>query len=732
MLVLRSTFVPGNFAGRAVSSSSRARPGLVALVLATIALAPSDVLAQARTKAEDSTARADSLGRPRLEPVVITAERASASLGTSTAALTRLSSAMLQQLPVRTIADALRYVPGMVVLQSDGLGGAPRLVVRGFYGGGETEYVTVLLDGVPTTELVSGLVNWDLIPLEAVESIEVLRGGASSLYGDAALGGVVNVITRRDRAFSRWRVSGGQFGQAQGGGAIGGALDERPASVFADLQRSTGFRAHERRGVASVGGSVALASSATHSLTLGMLNHWRTFDEPGPLADSALLGSRRSIAPFYRFDNAEQRIHRLTLDGTRNSAEARTVRGYLTAEYARTDAVRTLPLSPQFADTKGRSTNVRRAVGSLQLETSAVPLGWTNRLVVGTDVSVGGLASDYRPLLSGNASQYLAASPTLGDVSASGSGSRQTAAAFASWELVPAGPLRLSLGGRYDWIEDRYEPRSPSAGEKSSASRVAFSPRAGANLRYLESARQTGNLYVTAGRSFKAPTMDQLFDQRPIPVPFPPYSITTSNAGLEAQYGSTVEAGIYHRATLVPERFSARLALSAYQTDMRNELDFDLQSFRYVNLGRSRHRGVEAGVTLDAPSAMSGFVNYTQQDATSRYGPNEGRFLKAIPRRVLVAGIARAASTGVSATLSSTTMGATYLDDANTLTLPGHTQIDARASYPIRHLRVSLDLRNVLGREYSSTGYQDPAGGPTAYYYPAAGRVLMLAVESGR
>lgn len=639
---------------------------------------------------------------------------------------------MLRQLPVRTVAEALRYVPGLVVLHTDGLGTAPRIVVRGFYGGGETEYVTLLIDGVPASELSSGLVNWDLIPIEAVESIEVLRGGASSLYGDAALGGVVNVITRRDHALSRWRVSGGQFGQAQGGGTVGGELGERPASVFADIQRSTGFRAHERRSVGSLGGSMSVASSPTHSLTLGLLNNWRTLDDPGPLADTALLTSRQTIAPFYRFDNSEQRLHRLTLDGTRKSDDDRTFRGYLTTEYARTDAVHTLGLSPQFADTKARSTRVRRAVGSLQLETAAVPIGWTNRLVVGTDVSAGRLASEYRTLLSGNASTYLTAAPSPGDVIASGTGTRQTAAAFASWEFAPVDPLRLSLGGRYDWIEDHYEPTAPSTGENTSASRTAFSPRVGANLRYIESTRQRGNLYVTAARSFKAPTMDQLFDQRPIPVPFPPYSITLSNAGLEAQYGSTVEAGIYHGVTLVPQRFDARLALSAYQTDMRNELDFDFQSFRYVNLGRSRHRGVEAGLTLDAPSAMSGFVSYTQQDATSRYGANEGRFLKAIPRRVLVAGIARSASTGVSATLSSTTVGATYLDDSNSLTLPGHTRFDARASYPVGHVRVSVDVRNLLGREYNSTGYQDPAGGPTVYYYPAAGRVLTLAVESSQ
>jgi outer membrane receptor protein involved in Fe transport len=188
---------------------------------------------------------------------------------------------------------------------------------------------------------------------------------------------------------------------------------------------------------------------------------------------------------------------------------------------------------------------------------------------------------------------------------------------------------------------------------------------------------------------------------------------------------------VYHRVSLVPGRLDARVALSAYQVDMRDELDFDLASFRYVNIGRSRHRGVEAGLTIGGPAATSAFVNYTRQDATSRLGEHSGRFLKAVPRRVVAAGVARASAAGVSASLTATSVGATYLDDANARTLPARTQVDARATYPVRGLTLSLDVRNLLGARYSSTGFPDPAGGPTTYYYPAATRVVMAGVGAG-
>ena len=713
-----------------VNVSALVRRPVVLLACGVLAFA-APLHAQSPRRSADSLARRDTSRSHRLDPVVVTAARVDAPLTTSAAAVTHLSGEALRKLPVRTVADALQYVPGMLVLQGDGLGLAPRLVVRGFYGGGETDYATVLIDGVPATELATGQVNWDLIPLQAIESIEIVRGGASANYGDAAVGGVVNLITRRDGPVARWRLAGGEFGQAQGGGVVGGKLSGHQASLFADLRRSTGYRAHERRDGASVGASVALADGPAHSLTLSTLNHWRSFDEPGPLADSAVARSARGATQFFRFDNTRERVHRLSLDGASALGSHIRVSGYVTGEAARIDAVRTLPLSPAFADTKDRRLNTDRVVGSLQAELSGLSASIQHRFVVGTDAGTGRLASEYLNVATGGAATYNNASGTAGKLDSKGDGHRATAAAFAHWEGTISEVLRLSLGGRMDWMTDRYTPQAPSTGAATNVSRSAFSPRAGINLRYVSTERQTGSLYATVGQSFKAPTMDQLFDQRRTPVPFPPFSISTSNPALEAQYGKSGEVGAYHQVSVVPQRLDARLSVSAYQTDMRNELDFDLQKFRYVNLGASRHRGLETGLTLDGPSSLSAFANVTLQRVTSRVAQDSGRLLKAIPQRVLVTGLAHSSATGVTAALSLTNVGDSYLDDGNTLTLAGHTQLDARASHAVGFARISVDIHNILGTQFNSTGFPDPAGSKLIYYYPAAGRVLSVGFESG-
>ena len=716
----------------------RARLGIAATAGTLLVGSAAAQTPAVRSPAADSLARADTTRVGRLEPVVVIAQRTEAPLAASAAAVTRLSPEALRALPARSVSEALQFVPGIAVLPTDGVGDAPRLAVRGFYGGGETEYVTVLLDGVPLTGLAAGTVNWDLVPMAPVQAIEVVRGGASALYGDAAVGGVVNLITRRDDdSYARWRVAAGELGLVRGGGAVGGLVGGRRASLFGDLRRSTGYRTHERRDVGTVGGSIALAGGAGRTLNLSLLGHRRDFDEPGPVAGAAALAqSRRASSPAFRFDNTAERLGRVALDGSAVLGARTSVKGYLVGEGARADAVRTIPLfpgspeAPDFSDTKAREARTTRLLGSVQTERSGLLSERSDRLVLGTDFVLGAIRSQYEQVMMGSASDYAAApaSPAR-ELDARGRGRRAAAAAFASWEAVPAEALRLTLGGRLDWIEDRYTPRAPSEGDRHRNTHVAFSPRAGANLRYLGAERQSGHLYVTGGRSFKAPTIDQLFDQRSTPTPFG--EITTSNPLLQPQYGTSIEAGVYHNVALVPDRLAARLALSAYEMNMKDELDFSFESFRYVNLGKSRHRGIEAGLTLSGPAATSAFANYTQQDATSRFGDNQGKFLKTIPRRVLAAGVGVAPRSGLAASVAATSVRDAFLDDANERKLQNFTRVDVRASYPILGVRLSLDVRNALNEAYSANDFQDPAGSDLVYYYPAARRVVIVGIESG-
>lgn len=673
---------------------------------------------------------ADSARVVGLDAVVVTADRAPAPLATSTAAVSVLRGTELRRLPVRSLGDALRMVPGFSVIDFDGGGEDPKLTVRGFYGAGEAEYVTVLVDGRPVNAPHTGVADWDLVPLAAIQSVEVLRGGASSLYGDAAIGGVVNVITRMPSGSLRARATAGEDGALQYSMALSGALLGARAQAWASLARTDGFRDHAERDATALGLTMDVLDRPGASLSVSGLTRLRDYDEPGPLAAAALAESRTHASPLYKFDHTRESLQRLSVDGSAQAGVAR-ISGSLTGELRDADITRTLTLAPEYGDTKLRRLDTRRLTASAQVDAPGLPLAWDDRVTVGFDGSAGRMDSDYVTVLTGTAENYQATpAPGAGVLDEAGDATRTAAAGFIRYELQPSSRVRISLGGRMDWLRDAFSPRAPTVGVETAAEHTAWSPRAGVNVQYLRAAGHEGWAYANVGRSFKAATPDQLFDRRTIPVPFEPFKITISNPELRPQYGVSYEAGAYHHVSLAPS-LGARVSLAAYQVDMRDELDFDVQNFRYVNLGRSRHRGIEAALNLDGAGGWGAFANYTLQSAESRFGANRGNALKAIPRHTLAGGVDAPLAYGATAGVTVTDVRGVWVDDANTLRLPAWTRVDARFTVPVRGVRVWAEAFNLLDRAYSTTGFQDSVDPTVVYYFPAAGRTLQIGVSTG-
>lgn len=661
----------------------------------------------------------------RLEALVVTAERSQTPIATSTHAVSVLTRAEIEATPARTLADVLNHVTGLAFVDFDGSGADPQLITRGFYGGGEAEYVLVLVDGRPLNGLENGRVAWDVLPLAAIERIEVVRGPASTAWGDAAPGGVINVITRRGESRGgRITLGAGTHGLVEGAIGAGGEWRNRPVSMFAEVSSADGFRAHAERTTGVIGASISLAPGEDRATTLSMLHSWRDFDSPGPLTADELATDRTRSSVFYRFDRTRDRLHRLLLDRHWTSRAGGLWTAALAAEYRREDRIRAVALAPAFADTRNRVLGATRITGSLQSHWSGL-LSSNDDLVLGLDIAAGMLTSKYYDIVTGPPPAYEGSSGARGDIHAEGRGRRIAGAAFFGYGVPVSPAIRVTVGTRADWLDDSYEAEAPDA-ETHDAAHVALSPRAGLNLRYIGSERQTGNAYVSVSRSFKAPTLDQLFDQRRFPAPFPPFEIGFANDALDPQYGSNLEAGVYHRVAILPEGLSAELSLAAYQLDLRHELDFDIESLRYQNLGKSRHRGIEAGLDVRAHASVSGYARYTRQAATSREGENAHRQLKAIPRHVLAAGVQTSFGSGLAVSLASSSAWGIHLDDANTIRLPAWTRWDARLSLAVLGVTAWAQSINLFDATYSTTGYPDSVDSETVYFFPAAGRTLEI------
>ncbi len=144
----------------------------------------------------------------QLQATVVTAAKRSQLLDQAVTSVAVVGDTQIARRAVNTVDEAVDKAPGVQFLNG-------QVNIRGSTGyvQGLGSRVLLLVDGVPANQGDRGGINWDLVPLEEVQRVEVVKGAGSSLYGSSAFGGVVNVITRGIAAgwHARVRASGGAY-----------------------------------------------------------------------------------------------------------------------------------------------------------------------------------------------------------------------------------------------------------------------------------------------------------------------------------------------------------------------------------------------------------------------------------------------------------------------------------------------------------------------------------------
>jgi vitamin B12 transporter len=128
-----------------------------------------------------------------LPPVFVTATRTETPLSQVTTSATVITEKDIQSLQAETVLQVLRTVPGLDVVQSGSRGTGTSVFIRG----SESDHVLVLIDGVEVNSTTLGAFNFAHLTTENVERIEILRGAGGTLYGSQAIGGVINIITKK-------------------------------------------------------------------------------------------------------------------------------------------------------------------------------------------------------------------------------------------------------------------------------------------------------------------------------------------------------------------------------------------------------------------------------------------------------------------------------------------------------------------------------------------------------
>jgi vitamin B12 transporter len=177
----------------------------------------------------------------QLEDVIVTANKIEQKQNGTSKVITVITAAQIQQNAGRTIAQVLNEQAGLGLPGTlSNLGTVPSIYMRGAASG----RTLILLDGAPVGDpsMISNEFDLNLVPLNQVERIEILKGAQSTLYGSDAIGGVINIITKsKGAAFVSGALSYGSYGTKQGNLQFNSSINKLNYTIGFENQNADGF-----------------------------------------------------------------------------------------------------------------------------------------------------------------------------------------------------------------------------------------------------------------------------------------------------------------------------------------------------------------------------------------------------------------------------------------------------------------------------------------------------------
>ncbi len=279
-----------------------------------------------------------------LDEVVVTADRVAQPASSVAAHVTVLDRDAVAVAPSLAVDDFLRQVPGFQLFRrSSSLVSNPTaqgVSLRGLGASGASRAL-VLLDGVPLNDPFGGWIPWSRVPLDAIEQAEIVRGPPAAPWGNYAMGGVINLITRRPVAERQVELVGeaGTRGTARGGAWVGGRRAPLVASLRGEWLGFGGFPvvrddqrgpidvdAGSRHGVLDGRVEWSPAPGLDTHLHTNLFSEWR--DNGTPLTDNATRaadvdagarlaapgGSEWTVLAFTKLSDFESRFSTQALD----------------------------------------------------------------------------------------------------------------------------------------------------------------------------------------------------------------------------------------------------------------------------------------------------------------------------------------------------------------------------------------------------------------------------------
>jgi len=648
-----------------------------------------------------------------LEEVVVTATRDTREIRKIPANITVIKSEDIEKSGATSLVDVLEKLAGIHFATFSGNPSQAEIDMRGF-GQNSHGRVLTLLDGRRLNRPDMASINWLQIPINNVEKIEVVSGANSVIYGDHAVAGVINIITKRGEGKPEVSVSGiiGEDALHDVRVGLTGSKDRLSYACSGEIQETNGWR--ERTGFSSKGAGFNIGYDLSDFVNIsfgGSLNKV-DYEMPGNLTKSEMQVNRKQFQPArparwtqaHDNDDALDNYYNLNVGLEMISADLGNFD--VNFLYGLKDLALSMDSFPSYRDTEIKTFGITpRYILNNTIR------GHKNKLIVGLDY--------YNETL--NLEIFTDMSrDTTGSFTEIKKGS---IGYYINNEFNILDELILSAGARIEKAKIKGKEINPITSIKSFDEEKDHRGEAvSAGLTYL--IEEKSKVFTKFATLYRYPFIDEQASYQGWGNAF--------NKDLEAEEGKSYEIG----TEFYPIE-NMRFALTLFRIDMEKEIVWNNATSRNENLDETRHQGFEFSGSYKFGKMANIYGNYTYQEAKFTKGIYNDKDIPLVPNHKAFLGLELFFPYGFSLVPEFRYTGECYLGDDknnNGEKLADYSLVDILLRYRPPNNKYKLlafvGVENLFNKEYSTLGYEDWLEDTTYNtYYPSPGRIFKAGLS---
>lgn len=631
------------------------------------------------------------------EDLVVTAGRtARDSLGIP-ARVSVISREDLDNSAAQSIAGILRHHSGIIFKSLTATPASAEIAMRG-YGENSHGRVLVLVDGRPLNRPDMAGINWLQIPVMNVERIEILHGSQTSLHGNHAVGGLVNIITRHatTKAGAEIEAEAGSDGYHAQRAQINSGNTALGINAYADRMESDGYRS--RSAFDSFTAGLSVSANPVEDISITGSFDWSSIDYqlPGGLTRAQISSSRRqSVNPA---DSGSDLYwnSRIAIAANPRENHAADLSFSFGRKEIETDFASFMSFSDMTIDTW--------SIAPRYIWDSFIG-GHNNRLIAGMDFGFDSLKLD----------RFLDKTR----------GSSKTGQADVDRDII-GGYLRNEYNitdGLILGIGGRVESAAYSAEVSTEGAITVNDDHTHHVNAYAISLQQMlggkSKLFARAEKIYRYPFTDEQISYQGFGDQF--YNQLDPEEGWSAEAGADVEL-----------TDKVRAGATLFLQEMQDEIAFNAATFENENMDDTRRYGIEAHFAWLLSSRCRLRADYTFIDTEIINGSDKGNSIPLVPEQKVSAEVLLKLPGRINLYAVSTYTGESYLggDTANSAEkLADYTIVDVAARYrpeTYQNLELFAAVDNLFNEKYNTTGFM---GWENEALYPAAGTSIRGGIK---